>query len=207
VNKHTEGYRDVLDIISEIQNTAKKCYCSGESLKCSARVYPQVGSVAYIIKCSQCGKEFSGTKPADLVLAWNEWVKSALEKRKKEILEAAGINLSKSADAFLEVWNKKQFQCYLTSVDNGWHESTINFPAFIALCHSELSEALEWARNGTLLHSDHIPDFLGIEEELADVVIRIMDYAEKEHLRVAEAIIAKNEFNKNRGHKHGGKKF
>lgn len=76
----------------------------------------------------------------------------------------------------------------------------------IALMHSELSEALESLRHGND-KSDHIPEFSGVEEELADTVIRIMDYAHRRGLKVAEAIIAKMAFNHNRPMRHGGKKF
>lgn len=51
------------------------------------------------------------------------------------------------------------------------------------------------------------PAYLGVEAELADVVIRIMDYAKARGLLVAEAIIAKSEYNKTRPIKHGGKAF
>jgi NTP pyrophosphatase (non-canonical NTP hydrolase) len=74
----------------------------------------------------------------------------------------------------------------------------------IALMHSELSEALEGHRHGNP-PSDHIPEFSALEEEMADVIIRIMDYSEKRKLNVAVAIIAKLAFNAGRGSKHGGK--
>lgn len=73
-----------------------------------------------------------------------------------------------------------------------------------ALMHSEISEALEATRHGNP-PSDHIPEFSGTEEEMADVVIRVMDYCEKRSLRLGEAIIAKLHFNYNRGYRHGGK--
>jgi len=72
--------------------------------------------------------------------------------------------------------------------------------------HAELSEALEWDRAGNP-QSDHIPAFTGIEEELADVVIRIMDTSEAKGLDIAGAIQAKIEFNLGRPIKHGGKLY
>ena len=75
----------------------------------------------------------------------------------------------------------------------------------IALMHSELSEGLEGLRKN--LASDHIEGFSMIEEEFADVIIRIMDHAKKHGYRVGEAIIRKIEFNAGREYKHGGKKF
>lgn len=71
----------------------------------------------------------------------------------------------------------------------------------IALMHSELSEALEADRKG--LTSDHIPGFSGIEEELADCMIRILDFAGHHDLRLAEAFTAKLQYNLTRPYKHG----
>ena len=67
--------------------------------------------------------------------------------------------------------------------------------------HSELSEALEADRKG--LTSDHIPEFSGIEEELADCMIRILDFAGHHDLRLAEAFTAKLQYNLTRPYKHG----
>lgn len=76
----------------------------------------------------------------------------------------------------------------------------------IALMHSELSEALEALRHGNP-PSDHIPEFSGVEEEIADTIIRCCDLACARGWRVAEALVAKMEMNKSRAHKHGGKQF
>jgi NTP pyrophosphatase (non-canonical NTP hydrolase) len=75
----------------------------------------------------------------------------------------------------------------------------------LMLMVSELGEAYEGLRHGNK-PSEHIPNYTSIEEELADVVIRLLDYAEQHKLRIGEAIIAKMEFNETRPHKHG-KKF
>jgi NTP pyrophosphatase (non-canonical NTP hydrolase) len=76
----------------------------------------------------------------------------------------------------------------------------------ILLVHSELSEAVEYLRMDNP-KSNHIPDFSGVEEELADAVIRICNYAYCRGFNLGDAIIAKLQFNETREPKHGGKKF
>lgn len=74
-----------------------------------------------------------------------------------------------------------------------------------ALMHSELSEALEALRKD--LNDDKLTHRKGVEVELADCVIRIMNYARQTGLDVAGALIEKNRYNATREHRHGGKKF
>lgn len=52
----------------------------------------------------------------------------------------------------------------------------------IALMHSELSEALEADRKG-IVSDDKIPAYTGLEAELADTVIRILDFSGRHQLR------------------------
>jgi NTP pyrophosphatase (non-canonical NTP hydrolase) len=67
----------------------------------------------------------------------------------------------------------------------------------LALVMSELGETLEAVRNN-LGPDSHIPEFSSEEAEVADAVLRLMNYATDRNLRLAEAIYAKNEFNRNR---------
>lgn len=89
---------------------------------------------------------------------------------------------------------------------HGWHDTPVDPVVALALIHCEVSEAVEGLRHGNP-PSEHIPKFSAVEEELADIVIRCMDLAGAKGYRLADAIVAKHEFNKARPHKHGGKKF
>lgn len=90
--------------------------------------------------------------------------------------------------------------------DKGWWDNERELGTQIALMHSELSEALEAAREGDP-DSKKIPGFSSIEEELADVVIRIMDTGQHMNLNIGAAIMAKVRHNHRRKKMHGGKKF
>lgn len=67
----------------------------------------------------------------------------------------------------------------------------------IALMHSELAEATEALRTGNL-YGDH-----GVAEELADVIIRIGDYAGARKIDLDGSVARKLEKNRARPHMHG----
>jgi NTP pyrophosphatase (non-canonical NTP hydrolase) len=107
---------------------------------------------------------------------------------------------------FTYVFQAEAERALRIATEHGFEESWEKFGEKIALMHAELSEALEGERHNNP-PSEHIPSYSAVEEEFADVIIRIMSFAYKNNLRVGEALLAKQEFNNNRPFKHGGKKF
>jgi NTP pyrophosphatase (non-canonical NTP hydrolase) len=91
--------------------------------------------------------------------------------------------------------------------------------------HSELSEALEEYRSGRekRYYEDHDGDEtvylsvpfgasypqgkkpIGVPSEMADVLIRLLDVCERYDINLYREFRAKLEYNKTRGHRHGGK--
>jgi NTP pyrophosphatase (non-canonical NTP hydrolase) len=80
----------------------------------------------------------------------------------------------------------------------------------LMLMVTEIAEAHESIRkpdeNGNIKPSEHIPQFNALEEEIADAIIRLLDFAGYNKLRLAQAIKAKLIFNQSRPYRHG-KKF
>jgi NTP pyrophosphatase (non-canonical NTP hydrolase) len=118
----------------------------------------------------------------------------------KKPIEAPDLSI------FTEAFNNVAEDVHQNAIKKGWWENDRNDGELISLMHAELSEALEALRAGNP-PDDHIPEFNAVETELADVIIRIMDYAGARGYKVGQAIEAKINYNKGRSYKHGNKKF
>jgi len=97
---------------------------------------------------------------------------------------------------------------HATAIRHGWWDKPRGFGDIIALAHSELSEAYEEHRKGhhpteTYHGVGGKPE--GIPSELADVVIRLLDFCEAEGIDLEKAVIEKDTYNQSRPYRHGGK--
>lgn len=97
----------------------------------------------------------------------------------------------------------------------GWWDDPRNDGELIALMHSELSEALEYLRASAAISidgerldvpDDKVPQHSGVAAEMADCVIRIMDFCGHHGIDLGKVIRDKHAYNCGRPHKHG-KKF
>jgi NTP pyrophosphatase (non-canonical NTP hydrolase) len=92
------------------------------------------------------------------------------------------------------------------AVRHGWWEGDRSFGDIIALMHSELSEAYEEFRHGhgptEVRSEDGKPE--GIPIELADLIIRVLDYCAGAGIDLEAALTTKIAFNQHRSYRHGG---
>lgn len=107
---------------------------------------------------------------------------------------------------------KLQQKIHQQNIEAGWWEKPREKGTLLCLIHSEISEAMEGERKN--LMDDHLPHRKMAEVELADAVIRILDYAHAFGYDIEGAIEEKLEYNRHRADhqrdarsKENGKQF
>lgn len=131
----------------------------------------------------------------------------------------------------LKTLNEWAAEIHENAVAHGWWDEERSFGDIVALCHSELSEALEeYRKRRPMVYCEGIetnaacsdtgenacsgteclacfngrkPE--GVAVEVLDCVIRILDWCGKEGVDVDKLLAAKHEYNKGRPYRHGGK--
>ncbi len=120
--------------------------------------------------------------------------------------------------------NELAKEIHANAVAHGWWDEERSFGDIVALCHSELSEALEEYRAKKPLaycKSEYTENGMyginepydwsyedkpeGIAVEMIDCIIRILDWCGKEGVDVDNLLYAKHEYNRTRPYRHGGK--
>lgn len=111
--------------------------------------------------------------------------------------------------------NRLRDICHGDAKNNGWWDEERDFAEIIANFHGEVSELWEAYRDAKLsdpcdkaeqMAAAGLQPLTCQEEELADIIIRVMDYAGYAGVDIDMAVQNKIGFNLMRGHRHGGKK-
>jgi NTP pyrophosphatase (non-canonical NTP hydrolase) len=135
--------------------------------------------------------------PKKKAAAAKPWQKGHTVRKEEAILKHHILN-----DEFARGWAFLQTIIHANARAKGFWDRDRHDGGALALIHSEVSEALEALRDGNP-PSEKAPGFSSVEEELSDVVIRIMDLAAGRGWDVAGAILAKIQYNAGRPPMHG----
>lgn len=118
--------------------------------------------------------------------------------------------------------NKLAQEIHENAKSKGFYDGEKNIGEMLALIHSEVSEALEADRKdrycnvsiytlNQIIDSDNFPEYYEhavkgrFEEEMADIVIRVMDLCAFKNIDLENHIKAKMKINSLREYKHGKK--
>jgi len=118
----------------------------------------------------------------------------------------------------LRVLNDLAKHFWEVASSKGFHDveqDALGMPRYVANLHGEVSELWEAFRAGTLdkpcdkaekMKAAGLPALTCAEEEIADIIIRVLDVARVYDIDVAHAAAVKDAFNQTRPWRHSGKK-
>lgn len=141
------------------------------------------------------------TTPESLAVLYNSyWSCEKVESKPTFEVEDSFVRDVNILAKQITVWN--MYQGFWTNTDQ---DLTLQERATrLALIHSEVSEVLEAIR--TDAQDDKIPYLKGEVAEMADVIIRCLDYCGRYGINIGEAVRDKMRYNQTRPKMHG-KKF
>lgn len=179
---------------------------------------------AWELRCAELEQEL---RDAQDRIHEQDWTIAQYDDENRKLREQLRKCGDKPFPVSLNEWAKR---IHRIAVDHGWWESEDGkcddgdrpFPEIVALCHSELSEALEEYRNEMPMAyidpgfpHEYVEDPKtwpdndkpeGIATEMIDCIIRILDWMGHEGIDVDTLMEKKVKYNEGRKHRHGGKK-
>jgi NTP pyrophosphatase (non-canonical NTP hydrolase) len=98
-----------------------------------------------------------------------------------------------------------QFETGALTRAKGWRDPAPSVGEAIAMMHSELSEAVQSYRTRGMAAWREAEKPEGVAAELADCIIRILDFADLHGIDMQATIAEKMRYNWTRSYRHGGK--
>lgn len=170
----------------------------------------QAGCIGYLMNakeqpggnCSRCDKPWRDHQLGVAQVPVSRWTPHALTASAIDAL-AADITTWANDKGFWEVPQSIALHAASSYAAQSYIERMIKSQKLM-LVVTEIVEGFEAIRKHELAQaSDHIPTFTAEEEEIADTIIRLLDYAGHYQLRIGACIDNKMVFNTTREHKHG----
>lgn len=100
--------------------------------------------------------------------------------------------------------NEFAAEVHKNAVEHGWWEGERTFPEIVALIHCGSRPYDPENPNARCSAQSKKPE--RIAAELADVIIRVLDYCAYAGIDIENVLEVKHEYNKSRPYRHGGKK-
>lgn len=105
--------------------------------------------------------------------------------------------------------NKLAKKCFEDAYERGWYDPAKSDLETLAMVITEVCEAVEEIRNHQVAFyytkNSEKPEGWGVE--VADAIIRLLDFAAYKGLDIGNLIETKLEYNLTRTYRHGGKEF